>query len=153
MLAVISQRAAGRIYNVAEPQALSYEEWTRKIAAVAGWDGEIVLLPKERLPAHLVADYNWDQDWVVDTTRIREELGYTEVVPLEEALRRTIEWWRVAPPEAINPRLGDPISEDAYKAEDAVLAELARANRKDWRELCNASARRCRERKRERTST
>jgi hypothetical protein len=55
---------------------------------------------------------------VVDTTRIREELGYTEPVSRDEALRRTVAWERAHPPEEVDPQAFD------YAAEDALLAEL-----------------------------
>jgi hypothetical protein len=35
--------------------------------------------------------YNLEQHWVVDSTRIRQELGYVEPVLLAEALKCTIE--------------------------------------------------------------
>ena len=35
--------------------------------------------------------------YMVDTSRIRRELGYAEQVPFDEALRRTIEWERANP--------------------------------------------------------
>lgn len=50
----------------------------------------------------------------MDSTRIRAELKYTEPVPVEEALRRTIEW------ERTNPQI-DPKQYD-YKAEDEAMA-------------------------------
>ena len=75
-LAATSERAAGRIYNVAETPAFSELEWARKIAAAAGWDGQFMILPKERAPAHLVMPGNAAQHWEADSTRIREEIGY-----------------------------------------------------------------------------
>jgi nucleoside-diphosphate-sugar epimerase len=116
-LAVVDERAAGRIYNVAEPEALSEAEWVRQIGQAAGWHGEVVTMPDDRLPAHLRWDANWEQHWVVDTNRIRQELGYMEPVPLEEALRRSVEWERAHPPEEVDPAAYD------YAAEDAALAE------------------------------
>jgi hypothetical protein len=59
---------------------------------------------------------------VVDTTRIRAELGYMEVVPQEEALRRTVEWQRANPPEKYDPKEFD------YATEDTILAELGQAD-------------------------
>ena len=43
------------------------------------------------------------------------ELGYREIVPLDEAIRRTVEWERANPPLAINPQQFD------YAAEDAAM--------------------------------
>jgi nucleoside-diphosphate-sugar epimerase len=37
---------------------------------------------------------NLAQHWVVDTSRIRRELGYRERIAREEAIRRTVAWER-----------------------------------------------------------
>jgi len=116
-LATVSDRAAGRTYNVGEADALSELEWARMIARATGWRGELVVVPSARAPAHLRPAINYDQHWVADTTRIREELGYREHVSRDEAVRRTIEWQRGHPPAQIDPQMYD------YAAEDAVLAE------------------------------
>jgi nucleoside-diphosphate-sugar epimerase len=97
-LAAISERAAGRVYNVAETDSLSEIEWAQQIARAAGWGGEFVTLPSDRAPVHLRRPGNLDQHWVVETARIREELGYREPIARDEAIRRTIEWERAHPP-------------------------------------------------------
>jgi hypothetical protein len=70
------------------------------------------------MPDHLVVDMNTAQPLVVDTTRIREELAYSEAVSQGEGLRRTVDWERAHPPEKVDLRAID------YAAEDAVLAEV-----------------------------
>jgi nucleoside-diphosphate-sugar epimerase len=115
-LAVKDERAVGRVYNVAEPDNFSELEWTRRIAAAAGFSGDVVVLPDERAPAHLKPPGNYRQHWAVDSSRIRKELRYREHAPLEEALRRTIEWERANPPAKVDPTQFD------YHAEDAALA-------------------------------
>lgn len=55
----------------------------------------------------------------LDSTRIRRELGYREIVPLDEANWRTIEWERANPPGEFNPHPFD------YAAEDAAIASAA----------------------------
>src|SRR5437867_2601355 len=92
--AMESGSAKGRIYNVAEPAAFSEEEWTRKICEAVHWNGRIVKLPSNRMPAHLEFRGNPEQHWVADTSRIRRELSYTEIVPLDDAITRTISWER-----------------------------------------------------------
>ena len=113
-LAVTNARAAGRIYNVAEPEGLSYLEWTQRIIRAAGWTGRIVVVPRGSFddPIH------YEHHLVVDTTRIRAELGYMEVVPSEEAVRRTVEWQLVNPLEKFEAKDFD------YATEDRILAEL-----------------------------
>jgi len=124
VLAVVHERAIGRTYNVAEPDAQSMAVWIREIGRVAGWHGEVITLPEDQLPEHLRMPHNWEQDWVVDTRRIRGELGYRELITREEALRRTVAWWRDAPADAIDPPFIPQTSADVYAAEDAVLARM-----------------------------
>jgi nucleoside-diphosphate-sugar epimerase len=114
-LAVVDRRAAGRTYNVGEPVVPTVAERVRQIGEVAGWKGRIVALAADRLPQHLRTQYEPRQDLVVDTRRLRAELGFEEPVSLEEGIRRTIAWERVNPPDA-----GDPTPAE-YDAESAAL--------------------------------
>jgi nucleoside-diphosphate-sugar epimerase len=117
-LAVSDERAAGQVYNVGEPDALTELEWVQAIGLAAGWNGQIALVPLARLPAFLDPGINPAQPLVTDTARIRAELGYAERLPREEALRRTVDWQRNNPPEPIDASRFD------YEAEDALLKEL-----------------------------
>jgi nucleoside-diphosphate-sugar epimerase len=112
-LAATHDAAAGRTYNVADLDAPSELDWARLIAERMGWTGELVVLPDEQTPAHLRLARNFEQHWVVDSTRIRDELGYREPVDRREALARSIAWEREQPPS--------PHGMD-YPAEDAALA-------------------------------
>jgi nucleoside-diphosphate-sugar epimerase len=114
-LAAVDPRAAGRVYNVGEAGSLTELEWAERIAAAAGWSGRFVKLAAARMPAHLLLPGNTDQHWTIDTTRIREELGYREPVAQADAIRRTIEWERANPTES-SPHAFD------YDAEDAALS-------------------------------
>ncbi len=89
-LAAISPKSASRIYNVAEIPAFSELGWATHIAAITQWPGEFVTLPTDHMPADLRNPGNAAQHWEASSHRIREELGYAESVPLDEALRRSI---------------------------------------------------------------
>ena len=117
-LAATSERAAGRVYNVGEAESFSELEWAQMIAAAAGWDGEFVLVPDDEAPPSLRVPGNLRQHWVVDTARIRTELGYREPVAREEAIRRTIVWERGQPAPADLTRFD-------YAAEDAAASSGA----------------------------
>ena len=117
--ATTDERASGRIYNVCEPDALSQAQWVRAIGDVVGWDGEITSAPFDDLPDHIKSQTNYAQDWVVDSTRIRTELGYAESISRSEALARTVAWERANPPSNIDPSRFD------YDAEDRALERLA----------------------------
>jgi nucleoside-diphosphate-sugar epimerase len=113
--AAMSDAAAGRVYNVGEQPSYSEIEWVQRVAAATDWQGDVVILSPEQMPAHLRVPANYDQHWTVDTTRIRAELGFTERVNSDAAIRRTIAWERANPPAV-------PLAVIDYDAEDAALA-------------------------------
>jgi nucleoside-diphosphate-sugar epimerase len=116
--AITWAEAAGRTYNVAEPMTPTRVDWVKWIGEAAGWEERVIEAPSERLPPHLVEKENFEQDWVVDTARIRRELGFEEPVPQAEAMRRAVQWELRSPPPEIRPEEFD------YDAEDAALANL-----------------------------
>ncbi len=124
VLAVSDERAAGRVYNVGSEKALGVRELLELIAQVARWSGRILTLPADELPEVLRERGGLDQDFVLDTSRIRSELGYREHVDLMEGLRRTVEWMRLHPPA---PDDRHPLLQRRtdYAAEDAVIARHA----------------------------
>lgn len=117
-LAITDDRAAGQIYNIGEMPALTLAEWIERIGLIAGWDGEVVVAPDYQLPEDMRAQAGFDQDLVADSSRIRDELGYQQPVPLDEALRETIAWERANPPAHADPPQPD------YNTEDTILARL-----------------------------
>lgn len=119
-LAATSERASGRVYNVAEPTAFSELEWAKKVAAIAGWRGHFVVLPHDKTPQHLSMPGNAAQHVVLSTDRIRSELGYREPVALDGAIRQTIIWERAHPPAS-------PMAQFDYAAEDAALSSFKAA--------------------------
>jgi nucleoside-diphosphate-sugar epimerase len=114
VLAVTDERAAGRIYNVGEPVTFTMAEWIEKIAEATGWHGRIVRIPHGRLPEPLRWGINAEQDFVVDSTRIRQELGYSERVDIDEAIRRTVAWERDHPPTTVDGKDFDYALEDTF---------------------------------------
>ena len=121
VLAVASDGARGRVYNVGEAESFTELEWARMLADAAGWRGEFVVVPDDEAPPSVRMPGNLAQHWVVDTTRIRTELGYREPVTRDEAIERTIAWERANPPAAIDPARFD------YAAEDEAAARRAGA--------------------------
>ncbi|HVN05795.1 MAG TPA: NAD-dependent epimerase/dehydratase family protein [Bryobacteraceae bacterium] len=113
-LAVTDEAAAGRIYNVAEADALSWADWGHAVAEAAGWHGQILTLPRDRTPRHLIPPFNTAQNWTASPERIRRELGYRETIPRAEALARTVAWER-AHAAPFSPAAFD------YEAEDRAL--------------------------------
>jgi nucleoside-diphosphate-sugar epimerase len=94
VLAVTAERAKGKIYNVGEREAPAMIERARAVARAAGWMGEVLAVPEDDLPPEDRRPGNFAQDILYDTSRIREDLDYEEIVSEEEGLRRTIAWER-----------------------------------------------------------
>jgi nucleoside-diphosphate-sugar epimerase len=115
-LAVTNSRAAGRIYNVGDKEALTELEWVQRIGETVGWNGAVKVIPRAVLPQHLALPYDWSHYLAADTSRIRKELSYEDRLTLEEALRRTVAWERAYPPPQIDSARFD------YSAEDAAFA-------------------------------
>ena len=118
-LLVADDRSAGRIYNVCDEPCLPELEWQKRIAEQTGWTGEFVVLPVSDTPQYLHFPVNAAQHVVVSSARIRSELGYSEIIPQDEAIRRTIAWEQTNPPGVVDPTQFD------YAAEDAALTRAA----------------------------
>src|ERR1044072_430831 len=56
-LAVTDKRAANRIYNIGDKDALTEAEWVRAVGHAAGWKGEVIAVPKEKMPGGMAADF------------------------------------------------------------------------------------------------
>ena len=111
-LAVADPRTGSRIFNVGDEPALSERKWVERIGAAVGWRGRVVAVSESELPNHLKQPFDWRYELWTDTSSIREELGYVELTPLDEALQRTVEWERSTL---------DRIEPLNYREEDAVL--------------------------------
>jgi len=120
-LVATDDRAAGRVYNVGEPEALPLSDWARLLAKLTSWGGQLIARPSDELPPHLRDSRPdvWDHHLVSDTTRIRRELGYREVATREDGLRRALAWYAEVPPA--DPKAAGRLD---YEAEDAALVTI-----------------------------
>jgi len=76
-----------RIFNVAEPELLTEEQWCKTVWQAMEFEGNLIL--DEDCPIPFNADIL--QGWHVDTSKIRSELGYEERTNQIEVLRHNIE--------------------------------------------------------------
>jgi nucleoside-diphosphate-sugar epimerase len=76
-LAAIHPAAGGRVYNVGEA-------YTPTIGERLAW------LPLSAVEPDLSSQFDFTQDIAYDTSRIRIELGYCEIVPEKEGILRTL---------------------------------------------------------------
>jgi nucleoside-diphosphate-sugar epimerase len=119
LLTLFDDRAAGKIYNVGDPLTMTQAEWVEALGKAAGWSGRVITTSAR--PASEDTDFR--HHVVVDTSLIREELGYSESVPADEWIRRTVEWLRANPPspdEAARIKAAGL----GFEEEDRIVAEI-----------------------------
>jgi nucleoside-diphosphate-sugar epimerase len=112
--ATTNESTAGKVYNVGESTTPTMADRIKRMGELMGWTGSVVSVSRDRLPQHLRAPYEPTQDLVMDSSRIRAELGYQETVSEDAALKRTIAWEKST--EAVP---GDPGPAE-YAAEDSA---------------------------------
>jgi len=97
VLAVVRERARGRVYNVGEDPTPTVGERIRELARAAAADGAndaaVVVRPDAEAPDP-PGRPRLEQPLVYDTSRIRADLDWAEAVPRDEAWRRTLAWER-----------------------------------------------------------
>ena len=92
VLAATSPKAAGRIYNVGQNFVRNPIEWLLSFAVVLNRPVEVLEVSPEKrgLQAERADASDLNYPLTLDTSRIRQELGFKEIVPEREALLRTI---------------------------------------------------------------
>lgn len=117
VLAITNEKASRRIYHVGNRHsaALTEADWVRAIGEAAGWGGEVVSVPFEKLPPNMRMNPH-EQSVTLDISRIEDELGYSEIVSLEDGLRRAVKWDM----ENLVPKM-EPLN---YALEDKLIAQL-----------------------------
>jgi nucleoside-diphosphate-sugar epimerase len=93
-MAATDDRAASRTYNVVDDPSFVERDWVALVASVLRWEGRVVELPPEAMPAHMKDDepMDWSVSIAVSAGRIRSELGWKVRTAREGAIARTAEW-------------------------------------------------------------
>lgn len=122
VLACLDPRAAGQTYNVGEPEPLGVAQLVAALGSAASWRGRVLAVGTESLPEAWRSPMALDQEFVLDTSKIRRELGYRESISVAEGFARTVQWMRLHPPTP-----DDPMGtlELDYAEEDRIIAAVA----------------------------
>jgi nucleoside-diphosphate-sugar epimerase len=121
--------SAGQIYNCGDERLLTLRQVIEIVAKSLNYELEIVSMPREfAVPARPLMAQPWTTHRVLDLTKIRTHLGYTDVVSPERGLDITARWLKDHP----LPRNGtdEKILQDPfdYRAEDELI--------ESWKTLC-----------------
>lgn len=111
-LAVEAGPQSGVTLNIAEARTWTMKQWAAKILVAAGSDAELVQVPDSAVPADLDLTRAPRQHLLVDSTKARRLLNWTDTDP-DDALRRSVRWHLDHPP---------PAGTDEFMADDRALA-------------------------------
>lgn len=106
------ERVRGEILNLCERRTAPVVLWATQILHAAGSEAELVRVPEDLLPEDMGETATIAQHLMVDSTKARELVGYTDTEPLE-AVRRSVAWHLANPPERDDP---------GFDADDRALA-------------------------------
>ena len=131
MLAVDNPTAsAGQIYNIRDERILSNREWIRLVAQVMNHEFEFIEIPFNMLrtdfnhtPNHALIPFHR----VVDISKIKEQLGYRDAVPVEKGMELAVRWYLENPLPLggeVEQGLGDPFD---YAMEDQLIQIYSKA--------------------------
>ena len=92
LLTVLTNGAIGRSYNIGGEAEARNIDLVRKICALLD-ERRPTIAPHERLITFVDDRPGHDRRYAIDPTRIRDELGWSPSVTLDEGLARTIDWY------------------------------------------------------------
>jgi nucleoside-diphosphate-sugar epimerase len=111
-LALESDAAVAEILNLGEARTWSMGLWARHVVEAAASGAELIRIPDVLLPDDLKALGTVPQHLLVDSSKARDLLGWTETDP-HEALHRSVAWHLEHPPED---------ADEDFTADDRALA-------------------------------
>ena len=121
-------RSIGQAYHVADDDLVTVRQWAEIVARAAGRDLLFKALPGSLITpgwAVLPFGYQGTPSCVLDTTKLRTDLGYRDVLPIREGLAETVEWMLANVDEMrANPNMADPFD---YAAEDRLVTAYERS--------------------------
>lgn len=119
------EASAGQIYNICDEEILYNHEWVARLSDILGHKFDTVHLPFELLPEGFRATATqllYRHHAVLDVGKAKRQLGYRDVVAVDEALERTVRWYMdnpIPPGGEAELNLGDPFD---YAYEDQLVA-------------------------------
>jgi nucleoside-diphosphate-sugar epimerase len=125
LLLAVDQPAAamGEIFNCGDDEKLTIRQVAELITGELAYDWELLSMPARfAIPSRPLMQNYRTTHRVVDTAKLRDKLGYRDVVPAREAVRRTARWLVEHPPARSGyeeTALQDPFD---YEAEDRLVA-------------------------------
>jgi dTDP-glucose 4,6-dehydratase len=124
VLAVLERGRIGEVYNIGGTDVEENLTIVRKVLKSVG-KPESLLTPVKDRPGH-------DRRYALTTAKMEKELGWKPEIPLDEGLRRTIDWYRTNAKWMAGVRGGEYLSyyEKYYENRDSSLHALTSSGTK-----------------------
>ncbi len=115
---VLHRGLPGEVYNIGARQEMQNLKIVRLILKELGKGEGLITYVKDR-PGH-------DRRYAIDSTRIENELGWHPVVPFEEGMKETIDWYKSNPSWVEHVRSGEYLTyyQRMYQQRQRTLSEL-----------------------------
>ena len=113
--------SAGQVYNVADDTPYTLRQRVELMAKALGHEWELVDMPHSLAQNVSPALFRAREHYLRDTTKLRAELGYQDVVPVADAIQRSARWLadhRPGPRGELETMLADPFD---YASEDRLI--------------------------------
>ena len=121
------EKSAGKRYSVADRDHFTMKRRVEFIAGHLGHSFDLIDMPFDLAwPCHPFYR-RYREHWLCDSSSIRTELGYEDLVSPDAAMRRTIDWIVKNPPPPCGEaeqQIGDPF---AYALEDELIRSWSAA--------------------------
>jgi dTDP-glucose 4,6-dehydratase len=124
VLAVLERGRIGEVYNIGGLDVEENLTIVRKVLRMIG-KPESLLTPVKDRPGH-------DRRYALRTDKMEKDLGWKPVIPLDEGLRQTIEWYKTNSDWMAGVRGGEYLSyyEKYYENRDSSLHEFSSSGSK-----------------------
>ena len=98
LLAIVKDNCIGECYNITGDEIISLNDYIKLIAETMGQKVRIVNIPydiyRELVSTKYYFPYCYKYSFVVDISKIKNELGYQPEVGIREGIRKTLDEWR-----------------------------------------------------------
>lgn len=120
------EESRGQIYNVTDEKVITIREQIELVSQVMNHEWEFISMPgRLARPSRPYASGLYHV--VLDISKLKNELGYRDLVPLEEGIRRTVNWELANPPVPGEVGLRSTRDPFDYETEDRFIEEQKQA--------------------------
>jgi dTDP-glucose 4,6-dehydratase len=119
ILAVLERGRIGEVYNIGGADIVENIAMAKALLRAMGKPETLLTYVKDR-PGH-------DRRYALDCKKIETELGWKPLIPLEQGLRQTIDWYKTNTSWVAGVRAGDYLTyyDKYYENRDSSLSDLS----------------------------